>query len=235
MQRAADGPTVVEFIESLAMSSRYSPRTVETYWPYWKVFIRMFGDRPLRSITAVDCEAVVEAAFKKAKARYPERACLSSKESAVGSLGAVLNRATKLGLEEVNPALAVGKPRQPTTNRRALTPQELDAVWDAVSTSRDPGLDLLLIRFHLWSGVRSQRRSQSSLANHTRWPAQGRPASGLNHDVSRSTRRNVDDRFLLLLFVASLELEYLAGLDGDTRRDHPTHSDNDLVAGDPPW
>jgi len=163
---AEDGPTVSAFIDSLKSSTRYSPRTLETYKPYWKVFIRLYGDRPLRSITPVECETVVETAYQRAKARYPDRPCRSSKETCVGALRAVFARARKLGIIDTNPALSVDKPRRTESLRRALTPAELEEVWSAVAaTTRDPGLDLLLLRFHLWSGARREGAVSVTLAD----------------------------------------------------------------------
>lgn len=47
------------------------------------------------------------------------------------------------------------KPRRLPNRRRALSPVELDELWEAVTaTTRDPELDLLLLRFHLESGAR---------------------------------------------------------------------------------
>lgn len=149
------GPTVAEFISTLVQSSKYAPRTIDTYRPYWRLFIELFGDRPLRSITPLECETVVEAAFARAKARYPQRACRSAKESCVGALRAVFGRAKRLEMDDTNPALTVDKPRRTVSNRRSLTAEEMTKVWDAVaSTTHDPGLDLLLVKFHLWSGAR---------------------------------------------------------------------------------
>jgi integrase/recombinase XerC len=49
------------------------------------------------------------------------------------------------------------KPRRLPNRRRALEDGELREVIDAVrTTSQDPALDLLLIRFHLESGARRE-------------------------------------------------------------------------------
>ncbi|MEO5678259.1 MAG: tyrosine-type recombinase/integrase [Acidimicrobiales bacterium] len=56
-----------------------------------------------------------------------------------------------------NPAAGLAKPRRARSRRRALDDDELGQLDDAVcSTSRDPGLDILLVRFHLESGARRQ-------------------------------------------------------------------------------
>jgi integrase len=56
-----------------------------------------------------------------------------------------------------SPAADLEKPRRLPNRRRALGDEELREVIDAIrTTSRDPGLDLLLIRFHLESGARRE-------------------------------------------------------------------------------
>jgi integrase len=67
----------------------------------------------------------------------------------------VFGRAHKAGIIAANPALLVDKPRRLENRRRALTQAELDDLWAAVAaTTKDPELDLLLLRFHLESGAR---------------------------------------------------------------------------------
>jgi integrase len=66
----------------------------------------------------------------------------------------VFGRAQKAGLIVRNPATVLDKPRRLTNRRRALDDAELQELVDAVrTTSRDPELDLLLVRFHLESGA----------------------------------------------------------------------------------
>ena len=68
---------------------------------------------------------------------------------------AVFTRAHKAGLVSMNPALLVDKPRRLPNRRRALNQAELNDLWAAVAaTTKDPELDLLLLRFHLESSAR---------------------------------------------------------------------------------
>lgn len=68
---------------------------------------------------------------------------------------AVFSRAHKAGLLGSNPALLVAKPRRLPNRRRALSQAELQDVWAAATaTTKDPALDLLLLRFHLESEAR---------------------------------------------------------------------------------
>ncbi|HMJ74464.1 MAG TPA: site-specific integrase [Iamia sp.] len=73
----------------------------------------------------------------------------------MAALRAVFSRAADAGVITGNPAAALIKPRRAPSRRRALTDDELTDLIDAVrTTSNDPDLDLLLIRFHLESGAR---------------------------------------------------------------------------------
>lgn len=149
------GPSVVTVLTAIRASSRYSPSTLSTYQSCWRIVEELFGDADFRSFDSAMCEQVVETAYRRARSRFPDRACRSTKETAITALRALLQYGERHGLITTNPALALDKPRRTTSLRRGLTPTELAAVWDAVAlTTRDPGLDLLLIRFHLWSGAR---------------------------------------------------------------------------------
>jgi integrase len=69
----------------------------------------------------------------------------------------LFSRAVNAGLVAANPAADVTKPRRGRSRRRALDDHELGELIDAVrTTSRDPDLDLLVIRFHLESGARRE-------------------------------------------------------------------------------
>jgi integrase len=55
----------------------------------------------------------------------------------------------------MSPAHLIGKPRRLPNRRRPLDEAELHDLWAAVATTtRDPDLDLLLLRFHLETGAR---------------------------------------------------------------------------------
>jgi integrase/recombinase XerC len=69
----------------------------------------------------------------------------------------LFGRAERAGLIVRNPAAALDKPRRIESRRRALDDAELAEPVDAVrTTSHDPDLDLLLVRFHLESGARRE-------------------------------------------------------------------------------
>lgn len=81
----------------------------------------------------------------------------SARENYIGALRALFARAERAGLVAKSPAADLEKPRRLPNRRRALEDHELREVIDAVrTTSHDPDLDLLLIRFHLESGARRE-------------------------------------------------------------------------------
>lgn len=99
-------------------------------------------------------EVAYEAA-RRARARRAGSDGRASRESTIAAVRAIFTRAHKAGVVPSNPALLIDKPRRLDSRRRALSQAELDDVWAAVAaTTKDPDLDLLLLRFHLESGAR---------------------------------------------------------------------------------
>lgn len=146
-------PTVAEYLPVVAAG--YKPRTRRTYNSYWILMAELIGDRPLDQVTVEDLLAVADEAERRAKQRRVGSDGRASRESCVAAARAVFTRALKAGHVTANPALLVEKPRRLPNRRRALTNVELDDVWAAVTaTTKDPELELLLLRFHLESGAR---------------------------------------------------------------------------------
>lgn len=147
------GPTVSEYLPSVADS--YTPRTRRTYGSYWRLTVELIGDKPLTAVTSDDLLGVADEATRRAAQRRPGSDGRASRESCIAALRAVFKRAHAAGLIAANPALLIEKPRRRDNRRRALTRSEVDDLWAAVTaTSRDPDLDLLLVRFHLETGAR---------------------------------------------------------------------------------
>jgi len=148
-------PTVAEFVAT--MDSVFGVATARTYRPYWRLAVTHLGDRHLHQITIDDLAAVVTAAAARAQRTRPASTGRASRETCVAALRALFARAAAAGLVARNPAAGLAKPRRARSRRRALDDDELSQLVDAVcSTSRDPGLDILLVRFHLESGARRQ-------------------------------------------------------------------------------
>jgi integrase len=152
---APSAPTLAEYVETVAPS--FSANTAATYRSYWRVAVACFGDRPVDSLDADDCEAVLTDAVRRAQQRRPGSDGRSSRENCIAALRALFGRAERAGLLIKNPARELNKPRRRASRRRALDDTELAEALDAVrTTSQDPDLDLLLVRFHLESGARRE-------------------------------------------------------------------------------
>lgn len=146
-------PTLAVFIESIAPT--FADPTVATYSPHWRLAVARFGDRPIAAIDLGDLHLVLADAVARAKKSRPGSTGRSSAETCVAALRAVFRRAHDAGLIRANPAVALPRPRRVRSRRRALTDVELGDLVDAVrTTSTDPHLDLLLVRFHLETGAR---------------------------------------------------------------------------------
>jgi integrase len=166
-------PTVAGYIETIAAT--FTPGTTRTYRPYWRLAAVRLGDRRLDDIAVADLQAVVDDAVSRARRRRPDSTARASQESCVTALRALFARAVAAGLVSANPALALTKPRRARSRRRALDDDELAELIAAVrTTSNDPDLDLLLVRFHLESGARREgalnlRRRDLDLRRATVW------------------------------------------------------------------
>lgn len=135
-------PTLAAFVESIAPTFADA-----TYWPYWRLGIARFGDRPIAAIDLGDLHLVVADAVARAKKSRPKSTGRSSAETCVAALRAVFRRAHDAGLIRANPAAALPRPTRARSRRRALSDTELGELIDAVrTTSTDPHLDLLLAR-----------------------------------------------------------------------------------------
>ena len=167
------GPTFAELVASLEPT--FTPATAATYRPHWRVAIELVGDRPITGITVVDLQRVVEVAAERAVRRRPASTGRATREATVAALRAVLARAVAAGLVAMNPAAALTKPRRGRSRRRALDQREQHELIGAVRlTSRDPDLDLLVVRFHLETGARRSgalalRRDDLDLDRATVW------------------------------------------------------------------
>jgi integrase/recombinase XerC len=148
-------PSLGEVIDTLAPA--FTRATVATYRPYWRLAVELHGTAPITSLTVGHLQEVVDAAADRAQQRRSTSTGRASRETTGAALRAVFGRATAAGIVATNPAALLAKPRRPASRRRALTDSEVLELIDAVcSVSRDPDLDLLLVRFHLETGARRQ-------------------------------------------------------------------------------
>jgi integrase/recombinase XerC len=148
-------PTLSDHIAAVAPT--FGPGTAATYGSYWRLARHHLGDRRLNDITIVDLQIVVANAARRTQQRRPGSSGRSSQETCVAALRSLFNRAHAAGLIPSNPAAALTKPRRARSRRRALDDAELAELIEAIrTTSNDPDLDLLLVRFHLESSARRQ-------------------------------------------------------------------------------
>lgn len=148
-------PTLGSFIKTVAPT--FTDATAATYRPYWRLAAARLGEHRLVEVTIEDLTAVVQDAFARARRARPDSTGRASRETCVAALRALFRRAADAGLITTNPAAALRRPRRVRSRRRALDDHELSELIDAVrTTSRDPDLDLLVVRFHLESGARRE-------------------------------------------------------------------------------
>jgi integrase len=150
----AAGPMVAAYVEAVAPT--FSAGTAATYRSFWRLAVTRLGERPVAAIGPADCRAVVADAVTRARLR-PGCDGRSSEEACVTALRALFGRAELDGLVVRSPAVGLVKPARRASRRRPLDDTETRELIDAVrATSRDPDLDLLLVRFHLESGARRE-------------------------------------------------------------------------------
>lgn len=146
-------PTFAEYVP--IVGERYKARSLRTYGSYWRFATQIIGDKPIDQVTTDDLAKVLVQVRNRAMTNRSGSDGRSSQEHCIAAFRALFTQAQRAGLVSGNPALLIEKPRRARNRRRALTEQELRDVWDAVrAVSRDPALDLVLIRFHLESGAR---------------------------------------------------------------------------------
>ena len=152
-RRTSSPPTLAAFVATIEPT--FTPGTAATYRPYWRLAVDHHGDSRVGTLGVTELHAVVEAAGERARRARPGSTGRSSAETCIAALRAVYQRALAAGLVDANPAASLTKPRRAAPRRRALDDREQADLVDAVrATSVDPGLDLLLVRFHLETGAR---------------------------------------------------------------------------------
>lgn len=149
----ADGPTVTEYVARI--EGRFKETTRATYATHWRLLVEPHAERHLSELDADDLAELVTEAGRRARTRRPGCTGLSAEENCVSAFRNLYLKAVKARVVTFNPAAALEKPARLENRRPALSSGELEQLWDVVArVSRDPELDLLLVRFHLETGAR---------------------------------------------------------------------------------
>lgn len=147
------GPTLAQYVARI--ETQYKESTRATYATHWRLLVECHGERHLGDLDVDDLAEIVAEAGRRARRRRPGCSGRSAEENCVAALRALYRRARKARLVAFDPAGELEKPRRHPSRRRALCAAELEELWDALGVvSRDPELDMLLVRFHLESGAR---------------------------------------------------------------------------------
>lgn len=139
-------PLVGDFVGEVRSLLR--GRTFDTYRHHLDRLARDFGNRRLDELSILDLERAAIAVREDALQRSSATHGYGAQESFVNATRFVFVCAIKAGHLRANPAAGLSRPRRRRSRRRALSADELDAVFSTViATSRDPELDLLILAF----------------------------------------------------------------------------------------
>jgi integrase len=123
-------------------------RTRDTYRHHIARLVDAFGDRRLDEVSLLDLERTAVQVRAEAIERAATRHGYGAQESFVNATRFVFLCAVKAGHLRDNPAAGLARPRRRRSPRRALSTEELTSIFSAVlATSRDAGLDLLILAF----------------------------------------------------------------------------------------
>jgi len=123
-------------------------RTLDTYRHHIDRLVRDFGTRHLDEITLLELEQVAVQVRQEALRERDARHGFGAQESFVSASRFLFSCAVKAGHLRENPAAGLRRPRRRRSPRRALSADELTAIFDAVlATSHDPELDMLILAF----------------------------------------------------------------------------------------
>lgn len=147
-------PTVDEWVATC--QSSYSDGSLRGYLPYWRLLAEHHGHRRLNEITVADLSILLKSLSKP---RYVEHRSFrggdAAKRHAVQGWRSFFRKAEKDGYVTKNPALELDVPRRANNIRRGLTRDEVQKLFNFVSTTGyDPELDALILRFAFETGCR---------------------------------------------------------------------------------
>lgn len=151
-----------------------SKNTIRTYETYWQRLLDELGEVAIDDVRASDIKRVSRLIKEEVRDAYEERVkereqCDDLPEAqhrdgrgASENFIAATRSLFKMAVDDfrlyANPAHAerVKKPQRPEPERKALTAERLQQMWDAVRTGgNDPALDALMVRTHLETACRA--------------------------------------------------------------------------------
>lgn len=139
-------PTIGDFAPSA--TALLTGRTATTYRHHIERLVRELGDQRLDRVSTLELEQLAVDTRLDAVRLHDGRHGFGAQESFVNATRFVFACALKAGHLRENPAAGLQRPRRRRSVRRALSSEELQALFQAVlATSRDPELDILLLAF----------------------------------------------------------------------------------------
>ncbi len=143
---ASPVPTLAEFAGQVL--DLLGGRTLDTYRHHILRLVDEFGHRRLDEVQPLELERLAVQTRRDAVELRDARHGFGAQESFVNATRFVFVCAHKAGHLRDNPASGLARPRRRRSARRALSSDELAALFAAVlATSRDPELDLLIVSF----------------------------------------------------------------------------------------
>jgi integrase/recombinase XerC len=143
----APAPTFNEYIPVVEAAVGAGTRRV--YGSYWNRIRQRWGERRLDEPTSTEIRQLAEYARTHVVVRRNARGGHKAAEHTIAALRCLYRHAKDDNLVDENPALAVPKPRQLPTTRRAVPHSRIEEINQAAATSgNDPELDSLLLRIH---------------------------------------------------------------------------------------
>lgn len=123
-------------------------RTLDTYRHHLERLVEKFGTRRLDEVTPLELEKTALDVRAEARSKSASRHGFGAQETFVNATRFLFTCAVKAGHLRASPAIGLTRPRRRRSARRALSADELVAVFHAaVATSRDPMLDFLILAF----------------------------------------------------------------------------------------
>src|SRR5690606_24023926 len=122
-------PTVAEFLPAVEAATTEGAR--KTYATYWQRLAETYGDRRVDDISSTDLKALVRSVQTAAVKRANARGGVGAAENCVAAMRAFWACAVADGFVKEDPTTPerLPKPKRPASRRRALTDEEISALW----------------------------------------------------------------------------------------------------------